>query len=79
MTRPHFLRLVRHPVLVGLTAFCAAGAFMVFIGWPLLIEAALQEAETRHMQRVMIAISRLDRACLQWAERGDGAWICVKR
>lgn len=53
--------------------------FMVFIGWPAIIEAAEDDARMRHMRRVMIGISNTDRRCLEWAERNDNAWVCVRR
>ena len=62
--------------LLWMLAFCA---FMVLVGWPAIIDAAIKEDDSRYMKQVMIGISQTDRNCLQWRQDGDHAWRCVQR
>lgn len=47
--------------------------------WLLVLHAALTEADMRAGRAIVIGVSRADSRCLQWEERTDGAFVCVKR
>jgi len=73
-------------IVVALVLAITFGVFMIYVGWPAVITAALLESDARRnmaqvpcAKSLMLGISAADRSCLTWQQRGDLVWVCTKR